>query len=71
MKAIKTVLDKRIGLTLSEIQVMVNGEEESNLLNKDVKCFLIEEFGHKTNLVNHRGNMNHNLFSLQQQEMRM
>ena len=25
---------------------MVNNEEESNLLNEDVKCFLIEEFGH-------------------------
>ena len=46
MKAIRQVLDQGRGLSLSEIYVMVNNEEESNLLNEDVKCFLIEEFGH-------------------------
>ena len=25
---------------------MVNSKDEPNLLNEDVKCFLIEEFGH-------------------------
>ena len=46
MKATRAVLDQGRGLSLSEIQVMLNSEEESNLLNEDVKCFLIEEFGH-------------------------
>ena len=60
-KAIRGVLVQGRGLSLSEIQVMVNSEEESNLLNKDVKCFLMEEFG-PSNLVNKRGKMNHSLF---------
>ena len=46
MKAIRAVLDQRRALSLSEIQVRTNSEEESSLLNKDIKCFLIEEFGH-------------------------
>ena len=46
MKAIRAVLDQRRALSLSEIQVRTNSEEESSLLNKDRKCFLIEEFGH-------------------------
>ena len=40
------MLDLGRDLSLSEIQVMVTCEEESNLLNKDVKRFLIEVFGH-------------------------
>ena len=43
VKAIRGV-DQGRGLSLLEIQVMVNSEEESNLLNEDIKCFLIEEF---------------------------
>ena len=46
MKAIRAVLDQRRALSLSEIQVRTNSEEESSLLNKDIKFFLIEEFGH-------------------------
>ena len=46
VKAMITMPDRGRGLSLSEIQIMVNGEEESNLLNKDVKCFLIKEHGH-------------------------
>ena len=46
MKAIRAVLDQRRGLPLSEIQVRINSEEEPNLLNEDVKCILVEEFGH-------------------------
>ena len=46
MKAIRAVLDQRRGLPLSEIQVRINSQEEPNLLNEDVKCILIEEFGH-------------------------
>ena len=34
------------GLPLLEIQVTINSDEESDLLNEVVKCFLIEEFGH-------------------------
>ena len=45
-KAIRAVLDQGRGLSLLEIQVMVNSEEESNLLNEDIKSFLIEEFWH-------------------------
>ena len=40
------MLDQGKGFSLSEIQFMVNSEEESNSLNEDVKCILIEEFGH-------------------------
>ena len=46
MKAIRAVLDQRRALSLSEIQVRTNSEEESSLLNEDIKCFLMEEFGH-------------------------
>ena len=46
VKEITTVLDQERGFSLSETQVMVNCEEESNLLSKGVKSFLIEEFGH-------------------------
>ena len=46
MKATKAVLDQGRGSSLSEIQFIVKSEEESNLLNEDVKCFLIEEFRH-------------------------
>ena len=42
---IRTVLDQGKGLSLTEIRDMINNEEESNLLNKDIKCFLLEEFG--------------------------
>ena len=45
VKTIRAVLDLGRGLLLSEIQAVVNIEEESNLLNEAVKCFLIEEFG--------------------------
>ena len=45
VKAMRTMPDRGRGLSLSEIQIMVNGEEESNLLKKDVKCFLIKEHG--------------------------
>ena len=37
------MLDKRGGISLSETQAMVNSEEDSNLLNESIKCFLIEE----------------------------
>ena len=40
VKAIRALLDQSGSLSLSEIQVMVESEEESNLLNKDVKCLL-------------------------------
>ena len=40
MKAIRALLDQSGSLSLSEIQVMVETEEEHNLLNKDVKCLL-------------------------------
>ena len=43
MKAITTVLHQERGLSLSE--VMVNFGKYSNLLNEDLKCLLIEEFG--------------------------
>ena len=46
VKVIRAVPDQGRGLSLSDIQVMVNGEEESNFLNEDIKCFLIEEFGY-------------------------
>ena len=36
VKAIRQVQDQWIGLSLSEIHVIVNREEESNLLNEDV-----------------------------------
>ena len=45
-KAMRPMPDRGKGLSLSEIQIMVNSEEESNLSNKDVKCFLIKEHGH-------------------------
>ena len=41
MEAIRAVLDQVRGLSLSEIQAMINSAEESNMLNEDVKCFLI------------------------------
>ena len=40
VKAIRALLDQSGSLSLSEIQVMVESEEEYNLLNKDVKCLL-------------------------------
>ena len=40
VKAIRALLDQSGSLSLSEIQVMVETEEEHNLLNKDVKCLL-------------------------------
>ena len=43
MKAIKAVLDKGGGISLSETQVMVNSEEDYNLLSESIKCFLKEE----------------------------
>ena len=42
---IRTVIDQGRGLSLSEIFDMINSKEDSNLLNKEVKCFLLEEFG--------------------------
>ena len=36
VKAIRQVQDEGIGLLLSEIHVIVNSEEDSNLLNEDV-----------------------------------
>ena len=42
VKAIRSMLDQGRGLLLSEIQVIVNREEESNFLSGDVKCFVIE-----------------------------
>ena len=46
VKVIRTVLDQDTGLLLSETQVMVNSEEKANLLNNNVKYFLIEEFAY-------------------------
>ena len=37
VKVIRALLDQGGSLSLSEIQVMVKSEEESNLLNEDVK----------------------------------
>ena len=42
---IRTVLDQGKRLSLTEIRDMINNKEESNLLNKVIKCFLLEEFG--------------------------
>ena len=42
---IRIVLDQGKGLSLTEIRDMINNEQESNLLNKYIKCLLLEEFG--------------------------
>ena len=42
---ISTVLDQGKGLFLSEIRDMINNKQKSNLLNKNIKCFLLEQFG--------------------------
>ena len=71
VKAIRALLDQSGSLLSSEIQVKVKSEEESNLLNKDVKYLLQKSLNITSNLVNRRGNMNHNLLCLRQQKLRM
>ena len=64
MKTIKTVLNQGRGLSLSEIRDMVNSEENSNLVNKDIKCFLIEESGEKIKFSeSNKKNESHFVFS--------